>query len=95
MVTEKRERQTSTQGSPHGEDKSPEQLAWKVRGAKFCDFLPPVGLKSWSFKAHWAWFWKNLEDPGLFLKKKQGKPTSDMQHGVSDLNSAWGTQWGG
>ena len=34
-----------------GEIESPLQLAWKARGAKFCNFLQPVALKAWSFES--------------------------------------------
>jgi len=40
----------------HWEDKSPEYLALKARGAKSQEFLKPVGLKAWNFKrARSAW----------------------------------------
>ena len=31
----------------------PKPLAWKMRGAEFCEFLPTAGLKlkAWSFKS--------------------------------------------
>ena len=43
----------------------PKPLAGKMRGAVFCEFLQPVGLKDQNFKGHWAWLVKSPEGVAL------------------------------
>ena len=44
-----------TRRGVHWEVESPQQLAWKVRGAEFCEFVQPAELKTLSSKGQWAW----------------------------------------
>lgn len=50
----RRARDTSTQGRTR-ENEWPWHLAMESRGAKFCKFLHPEGLKAWSSKGQEAW----------------------------------------
>lgn len=73
----------------HGENEPLQQVAWKVRGPRFHEFLKQAQLKAWSFKA-----WVSMLGPGrgwriLVLK---GKLPVDQQYGNSYLKSTWGTQ---
>lgn len=43
-----------TQRKLHREEKLPKQLASKIRGAKFCELLKPVRLKSCKFRNQWS-----------------------------------------
>lgn len=58
VITQKSERQKSTQGSAQG-FVFRGHLAWKTRGPKFCEFLQPAGLKAWSFKGQQSWLGRN------------------------------------
>ena len=57
MVVEKRERrrekgrkrERGSHRGMHKENISPKALAWKTKGAEFCEFLKPVELKALSF----------------------------------------------
>ena len=51
MVTEKGERERGAHRRTHKEDASPKPLAWKTRGAEFCEFMKPSGLKACSVKS--------------------------------------------
>ena len=44
----RRVRERNIQGNTQGRG-SPKPLALKTRGAEFCEFLQPVGLKIWNF----------------------------------------------
>ena len=50
---------------------SPKPLAGKTRGAKFGEFLQPVGLKDWSFRGPQAWLGQRPEEAALLLEKRQ------------------------
>ena len=54
LVVEKGERDRSTWENAQREY-FPKPLAWKMKGAEFCEFLQPAGLKVWSFKGQWVW----------------------------------------
>ena len=56
-----RGKQTITLGSLHEEEQSLQHLAFKVRGAKFPEFLKPVGLEAQNLKNQWAQFWESPE----------------------------------
>lgn len=92
VITEKGERQTSTQESTWG--KSLKQLAWKVRGAEFCEFLQTARFKAWRFKSGGL---AEIQPGGhhTTLGEKAGKGPTDIQCWKGDLKSAWGTQWEG
>ena len=73
---------------------SHKQLAWKVSGPEFHEFLQPVGLKAWSFKGQCAWLWETSEDIEA-AGEKTGEQPVDIQRGNNNLKSAWDIQWGG
>lgn len=66
-VVEKGKRQTGTQGSPHGEDEPPKQLAWKVRGTDFMSSCNHRGLKPGILKVSRLGSGKAQRTLGLFL----------------------------
>lgn len=47
-----------------------------------------------TYGKQWAWLGDSLEGIGTALGKKAGQTALDIQHGNSDLKSAWGKQWG-
>ena len=55
----------------HWENKSLQQLAWKVRGAGFHEFLRASGLKAWCSEGQWALLKESLEGTTQFLEKRQ------------------------
>ena len=48
------ERERGANRGMHKENGYPKPLAWKRRGAEFCELLQPEGLKAWSFKGQGA-----------------------------------------
>ena len=48
-VGEKGQRQNITTEEHTEKNESSQQLTWKERGAKFCEFLQSAGLKAWSY----------------------------------------------
>lgn len=76
-----------------GKNEFQQQLAWKVRGAKFYKFLQPVGLKTWSFKCQPTWFWESSKDIGAILGGKTGQ-TACKYTVWKYMKGAWSTQWG-
>lgn len=77
----------------HKENISPEQLAWKTRGTKFCELLQRVGLKAWILRSQSL---VRIEPRGHCAAPgdKAGKQPSDRQHGSRDLKNTWGIQCG-
>ena len=63
----------------HRENECSQQLAWKVKGAEFHEFLQPVHLKAWSFKGHYVWHREHQGQWGFYYKEgKQTNPEHTM-----------------
>ena len=78
----------------HRENESPQQLTWKARGAKFQEFLQPMGLKHGVLKVRGLGSDRDLRALGLLLERRQRKHHTDIQHGNRDLKNAQDTQLG-
>lgn len=53
------------------ENKSLQQLAWRLRGTEFHGFLQPVGLKVWSFQGQHVWLMGKFREYWVALREKE------------------------